>query len=136
MNRTIWPGVFLILTAFTICAAPAMARQNKETAPRIIKHSESYIIRGRLSAISDRRISVEPGRGSRLSFDLDDSTDVYEGAGLISIASMDEVRLGPDALRVGDRVEVVVERDGNRRVARIISRLASLPGEVARRGRR
>ena len=127
MNRTIRAGFFLIIIAL---AVPAIAQQ--ERAPRVIKETESYIVRGRLIGISGDRVEIKAGRGERLSFDIDHQTDVYEEGGLISIATMDEVKLSPDALRAGNIIEIVVERDGSRRIARIITRLASLPGHVAR----
>jgi hypothetical protein len=126
-------GLILIIIAFAISAIPASAQELRETAPLVIKDSESYIVRGQLLAIGGNRISMQPERGGRISLDIDDRTDVYEDGGLISIATMDEVRLSAAALRAGNIVEIVVERDGNRRVARIITRLALFPGHLAKR---
>jgi hypothetical protein len=133
MNQNIRAGLILIIIAFAISAMPAHAQEKIETAPLILKHSESYIVRGRLIAISGGRINMQTERRGRITLEIDDRTDVYEDGGPISIATMDEVKLSPGALRAGNIVEIVVERDGDRQVARIITRLASFPGHLAGR---
>jgi hypothetical protein len=133
MNQRMRAGLILIIIAFAISAASASAQEKIENAPLILKDSKSCIVRGRLIAISAGRISVRSEREGRISLGMDDRTDVYEDGGLISIATMDEVRLSPGALRAGNIVEIVVERDGPRRIARIITRLAMFAGHLAER---
>jgi hypothetical protein len=133
MNQNIRAGLILIIIAFAISAMPASAQEKIETAPIILKHSESYVVRGRLVAIGGGRITMRSERGGRILLAIDDRTDVYEDGEMISIATMDEIRLSPGALRAGNSVEIVVERDGNRHIARIITRLAQFPGHLAGR---
>ena len=104
----------------------------REFAPHVIGRANSFIVNGRIVALRGQRLSVETARGERLDFQLDEQTTLLDSSELVSIATMDDITLRPADLRLADEVEVVAERMGNRRLARIVTRTA--PAQpVARR---
>jgi hypothetical protein len=104
----------------------------REFAPRVIGRADSFIINGHIVALRGQRLSIETARGERLDFQMDEQTTLLDSSELVSIATMDDITLRPADLRLADEIEVVAERDGNRRLARIITRTASAQ-PVARR---
>ena len=96
-----------------------------EFVPHVIARADSFIINGHIVALHGQRLSVETARGERLDFQLDGQTTLLDSSELVSIATMDDITLRPSDLRLADEVEVVAERAGNRRFARIVTRTAS-----------
>jgi hypothetical protein len=97
----------------------------REFAPQIIGRANSFIITGRIVARRGPQLSVETTGGARLDFQVDGQTTLLESNELVSIATMDDITLRLADLRVSDEVEVVAEREGSRRLARIVTRTAS-----------
>jgi hypothetical protein len=97
----------------------------REYTPRVIGRANSFIIRGRVTALHGQRLSLEAATGAHLDVQLDAQTTLMDSSELVSIATMDEIRLRPADLRLGDEVEVVAERAGDRTFARILTRTAS-----------
>src|SRR5947209_1774929 len=97
----------------------------REFAPRIIGRANTFIVRGLIVALRGSRLSLETASGARLEFQLDEQTTLLEANELVSIATMDDITLRPADLRLADEVEVVAEREGRRRLARIVTRTAS-----------
>jgi len=154
MNRTGVAGIIaslaaLLFVAALLCAAVPAQSQNRaaisqgkgnapglqqslnapqhkrEFAPRVIGRANSFIINGRIIAWRGGRLSIETARGERWNFQLDEQTTLLESSELVSIATMDDITLRPADLRLADQVEVVAERVGGRRLARIVTRTAS-----------
>jgi len=97
----------------------------REYTPRVIGRADSFIIRGRVTALHGQRLSLETTAGARLDLQLDAQTTLMDSSELVSIATMDDITLRPADLRLGDEVEVVAERMGDRTFARILTRTAS-----------
>jgi hypothetical protein len=107
---------------------------SKQTfAPRILHRSESFIVEGIITAAAPGGIRVKTTKGERVTLEIDDQTTVLESGELVSISTMAEIELAPSDLHVFDRVEIIFERDGLRRLARIITRIRSERDQVAKR---
>ncbi|MEN3333683.1 MAG: hypothetical protein V7641_3048 [Blastocatellia bacterium] len=104
----------------------------REFVPRVIGRANSSIINGHIVALRGQQLSIETASGERLNFQMDEQTTLLESNELVSIATLDDITLRPADLRLADEVEVVAERVGNRRLARIVTRTASGP-PLARR---
>jgi hypothetical protein len=97
----------------------------REYAPRIIGRANSFIIRGHITALNGQRLSLQTSAGARFDLQLDAQTTLMDSGELVSIATMDDITLRPADLRLGDEVEIVAERAGDRTLARILTRTAS-----------
>jgi hypothetical protein len=106
---------------------------NSSYAPRVIGNSSSFIVEGRITSLGDNVITIKTSRGARYDFMLDDQTTVLNSGELVSIATMADITLSVSDLRVSDSVEAVIERAGQQKVARIITRIASSGAQVAKR---
>ena len=142
MNRTGVAGIIaslaaLLLIAALLCVAvpaqsqhrvqpsPGSPHRQREFTPRVMGQANSFIVNGRIIAWRGQRLSIETARGERWDFQLDEQTTLLESSELVSIATMGDIALRPTDLRFADEVEVVAERVGNRRLARIVTRTAS-----------
>jgi hypothetical protein len=105
--------------------SPGVPHLKREFAPRVIGRANSFIINGRVLAWRGQRLSLETARGERWDFQVDEQTTLLESSELVSIATMGDIALRPADLRFADEVEVIAERVGNRRLARIVTRTAS-----------
>ena len=134
MKRT--TGLIAVLLAVLLTSAlpaPAQERSKKQTyAPRVIGRAESFIVEGRITAAGPRTISIKTDKGARATFEIDDQTTVLVSNELVSISTMADIELAASDLQVFDRVEIVFQREGPRRLARIITRLQSDRDRVAR----
>ncbi len=148
MKRT--TGVIAILLAvlmLSVLPAPAQERQGlprtnptakknseKQTfAPRIRGRSESFIVEGLITAAAAGSIRIKTAAGERATFEIDDQTTVLETSELVSISTLADIELSASDLQIFDRVEIIFEREGGRRLARIITRLQSERDRVAKR---
>ena len=148
MKRT--AGVIvMLLTVLVTCVPPAPAQELKGQsrtnptanktpgrqtfAPRVLGRSESFIVEGLITAATPGAIRIKTATGQRATFELDDQTTVLETGELVSISTLAEIELAASDLQIFDRVEIVFEREGRRRLARIITRLQSERDRVAKR---
>ena len=102
-------------------------------APRVLGRSESFIVEGLITAATAGAIRIKTATGQRATFEIDDQTTVLETGELVSISTLAEIELAASDLQIFDRVEIVFEREGRRRLARIITRLQSERDRVAKR---
>ncbi len=102
-------------------------------APRILRRSASFIVEGIITDARSGAIRIKTTKGERLVFEIDDQTTVLNAGELVSISTLADIELTPSDLHVFDRVEIVAERDGLRRLARIITRIRSERDQVASR---
>lgn len=102
-------------------------------APRIKGRSASFIVEGIITDARSGAIRIKTTKGESLTFEIDDQTTVLNADELVSISTMAEIELTPSDLHVFDRIEIVAERDGLRRLARIVTRIRSERDQVARR---
>jgi hypothetical protein len=82
------------------------------------------VIEGRVVAAGKGRIQIRTAQRSLHQFESDDQTIYLQSGGLISISTLSDVSLKLSDLRAADRVEIVAEREGQRDVARIVTRIA------------
>jgi hypothetical protein len=113
-------------------AAEKSARK-QSFAPRIRGRSESFIVEGSIIASSSGAIRVRTDAGQRATFEVDDQTTVLQAGELVSISTLADIELDPSDLQIFDRVEIIFEREGGRRLARIITRVESESDRVAKR---
>ncbi|HXG94710.1 MAG TPA: hypothetical protein VNN73_20375 [Blastocatellia bacterium] len=114
---------------------PAKSSKHTETrlySPRIRSYALSFIVEGRVEAITARSITIKTARGIQYRFEIDDNTSILESGELVSFATMADVALTPSDLRLMDSVEIVVERANHRNIARIITRTAQAGALLAR----
>ena len=133
----------LTVSALLISASPAYGQGRSRTgkksverqtfAPRIVSRSNSSIIEGVITAAAPGAIQVKTAKGERVTIEIDDQTTVLESGELVSISTMAEIELAASDLQILDRVEIVFEREGGRRLARIITRVQSELDRVAKR---
>ena len=148
MKRTISVIVMLLAVLVTyVPQAPAQGLQgrsatnptakknskNQTFAPRIRGRSESFIVEGLITAAAASTIRIKTDKGERATFEIDDQTTVLKTGELVSISTLADIELSASDLQIFDRVEIVVEREGGRRLARIITRLQSERDRVAKR---
>ena len=146
MKRTL--GIIVMLLAVLVTyvpQAPAQGLQgrsatnptakknskNQTFAPRIRGRSESFIVEGLITAAAASTIRIN--KGERATFEIDDQTTVLKTGELVSISTLADIELSASDLQIFDRVEIVFEREGGRRLARIITRLQSERDRVAKR---
>jgi hypothetical protein len=133
----------LMCSILTISASPAYGQGRSGTgkksaerqtfAPRIVGRSESSIIEGLVVAAAPGAIRIKTAKGERVTLEVDYHTTVLDSGELVSISTMADIELAPSDLQIFDRVEVVFEREGARRLARIITRIQSERDRVAKR---
>lgn len=112
----------------------ANKNSKKQTfAPRIRGRSESFIVEGLITAATAGAIRIKTATGQRATFEIDDQTTVLETGELVSISTLADIELAASNLQIFDRVEIIFEREGGRRLARIITRLQSERDRVAKR---
>ena len=134
------------LAIFLISVSPALGqgrtatgntskkRAEKQTfAPRIEGRSASFIVEGIITDARSGAIRIKTAKGERFTFEMDDQTTVLDTGELVSISTMAEIELAPSDLHVFDRVEIVAERDGLRKLARIVTRIRSERDQIATR---
>jgi hypothetical protein len=92
--------------------------------PVVLGQSHSFVIEGRVVAAGRGRIQIRTAQKSLYQFESDDQTIYLQSGGLLSISTLPDVSLKPSDLRAADRVEIVAEREGQRAVARIVTRIA------------
>ena len=122
-------------------ATPAQSKKGGLTAaggpatyaPRVIAGSNSSIIEAAIVAVNSDSLTVKTARGATVRFDLDDQTSILESGELVSIATIPDLTLGASDLRPFDKVEIVFEREGSRRLARIVTRTLSANKHLAKR---
>jgi hypothetical protein len=156
MKRTTVKGAtllaVLLVSASVVSVSPALGQgrsannraakknvENKKSAqkqtyaPRIKGRSESFIVEGSITGSGSGAIRVKTTKGERATFEIDDQTTVLESGGLVSISTLADIELDPSDLQIFDRVEIIFEREGSRRLARIITRIQSESDRVAKR---
>ena len=111
-------------SASTIKAGAASPAKRTYT-PVVLGRSQSFVIEGRIVAAGKGRIEIRTARGARYQFEADDQTTYLQSGELVSIANLPDVTLRLSDLRAPDRVEIVAEREGQRIVARIVTRIAA-----------
>ena len=148
MKRT--TGVIAMLLAvlvLSVLPAPAQERQRlsrtsltaktnpqKQTfAPRIRGRSQSFIVEGLITAAAAGAIRIKTDKGERVTFEVNDQTTLLETGELVAISTLADIELTASDLQIFDRVEIVFEREGPRRVAKIITRIQSERDRVAKR---
>lgn len=92
--------------------------------PVVLGQSHSFVIEGRVASAGKGRIQIKTARGALYQFESDDQTTYLQSGGLVSISTLSDVSLKLSDLRAADRVEIVAEREGQRNVARIVTRIA------------
>ncbi|HVF90334.1 MAG TPA: hypothetical protein VNH22_09710 [Blastocatellia bacterium] len=97
--------------------------------PVVLGNSRSFVIEGRVAAAGKGRIEIRTPQGALHRFDADDQTTYLQSGGLVSISTLPDVSLRLSDLRAADRVEIVAEREGQRSVARIVTRIAKARGQ-------
>ncbi|HKG21797.1 MAG TPA: hypothetical protein VKC34_07840 [Blastocatellia bacterium] len=97
--------------------------------PVVLGNSRSFVIEGRVVAASKGRIEIRTPRGALYRFEADYQTTYFQSGALVSISTLPDVSLRPSDLRAADRVEIVAEREGQRSVARIVTRIATARGQ-------
>jgi hypothetical protein len=107
--------------------------QKQTFAPRIEGRSESFIVEGSITACGSGAIRIKTAKGERATFEIDDQTTLLESGELVSISTLAAIELDPSDLQIFDRVEIIFEREGSRRLARIITRIQSESERVAKR---
>lgn len=138
MKRATGIGTTAVIAIILLISSSAFA-QNKQAArqrlytPQVKAYSDSHIITGRIARIEEGRLVVDTARGSRFHINMDAETLILEAGEEVSIASLADISLSAGELKVSDGVEVVIERAGRRRTARIITRMAKSHYPVARR---
>ena len=95
--------------------------------------SDSFIVEGLITAAAAGAIRIKTAKGERATFEIDDQTTVLETGELVSISTLADIELAASDLQIFDRVEIIFEREGGRRLARIITRLQSERDRVAKR---
>ena len=130
-------AIFLAATsAATAQSKTAVARtasQPATYAPRIIAESNSSIVEATIVALSSESLTVKTLKGLTLRFDLDDQTSIFESGELVSIATIPDLTLGASDLRPFDKIEIVFEREGSKKLARIITRTLTASKHLAKR---
>ena len=96
----------------------------RQYTPRVIGRTDSEIVDGRIVAQRAGYLVIETGRGARVEFQVNDQTTLLGSSGLVSIATMADLTLRFSDLRPGDKVEIVCDRGRDRKLARIVTRLA------------
>lgn len=91
--------------------------------PVVLGRSHSFVIEGRIAAAGRGRIEIKTALGSRYQFEADDQTMYLQSGGLVSISTLPDVSLRFSDLRAADRVEIVAEREGQRIIAKIVTRI-------------
>ncbi len=112
--------------------APA-ATEKRSFAPGVRGRSDSFIIEGEITAITRRSVTVRAKDGKAYVFNLDDQPTTLESGEIFSIATMADISIKPEDLRVYDRIEVVAERSGRASSAKIITRIEQGSNTVAKR---
>jgi len=140
MNRTTSLKATALLLILLIISASALAQaRNKSNGrtrtytPQVRAYSDSAIIEGRLSSIEAGHLIIKTAQGPRVRLEMDDNTAILESGELVSFAAMAEIALSVADLRIADSVEIIVERAGNRQIARIITRTQGADAPVAKR---
>lgn len=139
----------LVLSVLVISVTPAPAQElqgrsranpaakkepkNQTFAPRIRGRSESFIVEGLITAADAGAIRIKTATGRLATFEIDDQTTVLGTGELVSISTLADIELTASDLQIFDRVEIIFEREGRRRLARIITRLQSESERVAKR---
>ncbi|HEX5731442.1 MAG TPA: hypothetical protein VF131_01310 [Blastocatellia bacterium] len=148
MKRT--TGVIVMLLAVLVTYVPQVQAQDRQGrsqtkvttnknskkqtfAPRIRGRSESFIVEGLITAATAGAIRIKTATGQRATFEVDDQTTVLKSGELVSISTLADIELTASDLQIFDRIEIVFEREGGRRLARIITRIQSERDRVARR---
>jgi len=145
-------ATLLALLVISVSSAPGQQRQGRSAdnsipkksvtkksvekqsfVPRIVGRSESSIVEGLITAAVSGAIRIKTTKGERVTFEIDNQTTVLESGELVSISTMADIELEPSDLQSFDRVEIIFEREGNRRLARIITRIQSERDRVAKR---
>ena len=140
MNRTTSFKATALLLILLIISASALAQaRNKSNGrtrtytPQVRAYSDSAIFEGRLSSIEAGHLIIKTAQGPRVRLEMDDNTAILESGELVSFAAMAEIALSVADLRIADSVEIIVERAGNRQIARIITRTQGADAPVAKR---
>ena len=101
----------------------AGATSRRSFEPVVLGQSRSFVIEGRVVTAGKGRIQIRTARRSIIQFESDAQTTYLQSGGLISISTLPDVSLKLSDLRAADRVEIVAEREGQRYVARIVTRI-------------
>ncbi len=132
-------SVVILLVATGAAAAQSKkggavtASQPATYAPRIIAVSNSSIIEATIIAAGSESLTVKTAKGATVRFDLDDQTSILESGELVSIATIPDLTLVASDLRPFDKVEIVFEREGSKKLARIITRTLCANNRLAKR---
>lgn len=112
------------LRASASAIKPKAASPAKRTyEPVVLGRSQSFVIEGRVDSARNGRIEIRTARGARHQFEADDQTIYLQSDELVSISTLPDVSLTLSDLRASDRVEIVADREGQRIVARIVTRI-------------
>lgn len=144
MTKRDWAVKTLASVVILVAATGAAAAQSKKPvartasqpatyAPRIIAVSNSSIIEATVVAVGLESLTVKTAKGLTLRFDLDDQTSILESGELVSIATLPDLTLDASSLRPFDKIEIVFEREGSKKLARIITRTLPANRQLAKR---